>query len=146
MRDERGELVSVDESIMQLRADQSFRMYFPDPLKVARGNLDDMPSREATWKSQGSASHRCLKGITVPCGVEHGPAREFRVDYTASNDRERLSILLLSPLSTNVKRKRQLPRSSGQFLNSRLLVSVRVNGRGLEMNPTICPLSILIAR
>ena len=37
MRDDRGELVSVDERIAQLRADPAFREFFPDPPKIGCG-------------------------------------------------------------------------------------------------------------
>ena len=42
MRDERGELVPVDDRIKELRADPDFRECFPDPPKVSRGNGDDV--------------------------------------------------------------------------------------------------------
>jgi hypothetical protein len=40
MRDGRGELVSVDERIKELKADPSFRALFPDLPKVGRDDED----------------------------------------------------------------------------------------------------------
>ena len=40
--DESGGLVSVDHRIQELRADQHFCSYFPEPPKIARGNEEQI--------------------------------------------------------------------------------------------------------